>query len=62
MAPISEEIPEGTCRLNANAIILLIMALAEITEDKETYEMLKRKYGEPEKLAKEAEVVCVEDP
>ena len=59
---MSEEIPEGVCRLNANAIILLIMALAEFTEDKETYEMLKRKYGEPEELAKDTEVVCVEDP
>lgn len=59
---MTQEIPEGTCRLNANAIILLLMSFAELVEDKETFEMLKQKYGEPEELAKEAEVVCVEDP
>jgi hypothetical protein len=55
-----EEIPEGVCRLNASAIVLLVMALAEITEDKETFEMLRKKYGEPETLAKDAEVICID--
>ena len=54
------EIPEGVCRLNASAIILLVMVLAEITEDKETYEMLRRRYGEPEELAKDAEAICAD--
>jgi hypothetical protein len=36
------------------------MTLAEITEDKETYEMLRRRYGEPEELAKDAETICAD--
>jgi len=59
---VTQEIPEGTCRLNANAIVLLLMTLADLVGDKETFEMLKQKYGEPEKLAKDAETICVEDP
>jgi len=56
------EVPEGVCRLNPSAIILFVMSLADMVGDKETFEMLRQKYGEPEELAKDAEVTCVEDP
>jgi len=56
------EIPEGVCRLNASAVVLLVMAIAEMIGDTETYKMLEQRYGEPEKLAKDAEAVCIEDP
>jgi hypothetical protein len=50
----------GTCRLNSSAVILLIMGIAEAVGDRKTYEMLAKKYGEPEELAKDAEVICVD--
>jgi hypothetical protein len=51
---------QGTCRLNSSAVILLIMGIAEAVGDRETYEMMAKKYGEPEELAKSAEVICVD--
>jgi hypothetical protein len=54
------EIPEGVCKLNASAIILLILHIAETAGDKETYEMLVKKYGKPEELEKDAEVICAD--
>jgi hypothetical protein len=50
----------GTCRLSSSAIILLLMGIAEMVGDRETYELLLKKYGDPEKLAKSAFVVCVD--
>jgi hypothetical protein len=36
------------------------MGIAEAVGDRETYEMMAKKYGEPEELAKDAEVICVD--